>query len=182
MTSECIHTKVCRICGRELRIGDFPTAPKNKDGHRNECRQCYSDIVQRRKNGDAHQVKHRVEVHPVKRLVCKKCGRELPENEFINEKGKHYYGGRCRECFERDQERVKTRRKEYFHKYWLVKQKVVNERKRKQKEEKKKLLAPTCKTHCMKYPCFQGIDNIESIVAVKCLDYRPIKPIKKKTT
>lgn len=174
MTSEYIHTKVCRICGRELRIGDFPSAPKNKDGHRNECRQCYSDIAQRRKNGEGHKVKHRVEVHPVKRIVCKKCGRELPEEAFIDEKGKRYYGGRCRECVEGDREKARISRNEYHKKYWLIKKERINERKRQQKEEKqRKLLAITCKDYCERYPCFQGIENIETIIAVKCHGYKP---------
>lgn len=36
------QTKVCKICGRELPIGDFPAHPKAKDGHTATCKECHS--------------------------------------------------------------------------------------------------------------------------------------------
>lgn len=33
-------TKVCRKCGRELPLSEFPRSAKSKDGHINTCKTC----------------------------------------------------------------------------------------------------------------------------------------------
>lgn len=39
-TTEIKKTKVCVKCGRELPIESFSPNMKNKDGYRNECKEC----------------------------------------------------------------------------------------------------------------------------------------------
>ena len=36
------QTKVCKNCGRELPIDDFPKHPRTPDGHTSTCRECYA--------------------------------------------------------------------------------------------------------------------------------------------
>lgn len=33
-------TKICKVCGRELPLSDFPTRSLAKDGHANTCTKC----------------------------------------------------------------------------------------------------------------------------------------------
>lgn len=33
--------KICGICGKELPIDEFYTAPRNKDGHMGRCKECH---------------------------------------------------------------------------------------------------------------------------------------------
>ena len=62
-----IGTKVCRSCHRELPIGDFYVNDLSKDGHRNVCKHCYIERkMQKRTNDPDHQVKHRTEMHEQK--------------------------------------------------------------------------------------------------------------------
>ena len=159
MTSEYIHTKVCRICGRELRIGDFPSAPKNKDGHRNECRQCYSDIVSRHRKGEGHQVKHHIEVHPVKTRKKPKANAKPRKQRVAN---------------------GKSDRAEYTHQYYLDHKEELKAKNRtdylRRVQVKKQALPPKparlC-DKCEKKPCIEGFETFRTLGIGNCRDYKP---------
>lgn len=154
MTSEYIHAKVCRICGRELRIGDFPTATKNKDGHRNECRQCYSEIVMHRRKGEEHQVNHRVEVHPAKKPKAKPRKPRVANG--------------------------KSDRAEYTHQYYLDHKDELKAKNRtdylRRVQVKKHALPPKparlC-DKCEKKPCIDGFETFRTLGIGNCRDYKP---------
>lgn len=42
--------KICRICKEFKNLSEFNKQPKNKDGHRHDCRKCRSDTYFKNKN------------------------------------------------------------------------------------------------------------------------------------
>lgn len=178
MTRADIGLKVCRNCGRELPLTDFYTQVTAKDGHRNVCKHCYIERkLQLRSKNPYHKVKHRTEMHEMK--TCTECGRTLPETEFTDSTG-----SRCRECREKN--------REYQRRYREANREKVraysrdSNRRRRGGEEKRKSGPPKgCKftkqdfterpvptkepvkagrlcQQCINWPCFAGIENLET--------------------
>ena len=47
------HMKVCKDCGRELPLDEFPRHPKSRDGHAPMCKECYSAKMKEAQKKDA---------------------------------------------------------------------------------------------------------------------------------
>lgn len=168
-------TKICRECGRELPIGDFYVNDMSKDGHRNICKHCYIERkMQKRTNDPDHQVKHRTEMHEMK--ACTECGREFPESEFTDSMGRRVGTGRCRECREKKRKpRVgngKGARHEYHARRYAenkdaIKVRNIERQLGRSVSEPPKLMPKPVKAErlcekCPNWPCFAGIENLET--------------------
>jgi hypothetical protein len=53
-------SKTCRICGIEKSLTDFHCATAMRDGHRNECKECFRELSSARYRADPERVKERV--------------------------------------------------------------------------------------------------------------------------
>ena len=144
------ETKVCRTCGQELPLTEYYPQPGGVMGCKAECKRCYIERQQRKKYGQSHQVKHRPPDH-------QKTTRE--------------------EQLER--------KREYMRQYHAANKAKMQEAARRCAERRRADPdAPKLKTgpkkgtaiqhqdfqhypdrHCAKcefYPCFDGIENLES--------------------
>ena len=147
-----MESKVCIKCGREFPITDeywYPYLKRNgTKGYYNACRQCKKE---QRKKSIINAIAQPHEELTEKK--CVECGRILPIEKFIRKKvmiksgEKTYYSTFCRECAGN-------------HKSGMAVE-VKNGKKVK-----------TCKNSCKWYPCFQGIDNITSNLALTCQRYK----------
>ena len=95
-------TKVCKECGRELPIEEFPRHRKSRDGHSGFCHDCWS-----KKMSVAQSARRQDEKLPEGMRRCSKCGRVLPVSEFgvckKNKKdGLQYECKDCRNKYGRD--------------------------------------------------------------------------------
>ena len=90
-------TKVCKDCGRELPLEQFPRHPKSRDGHTSVCAECYSKKMRAvHAKADAAQPKESL---PEGQRRCSKCGRVLPLSEFARRsKSKDGLQYECRDC------------------------------------------------------------------------------------
>lgn len=101
---------------------------------------------------------------------CKMCGKELPDDAF-------YGTCRTKTCKQCHTEKVKAYRKANKIKAMELRVQIM----KKEYEEKKKREAfifeskevkTTCKDNCLRYPCFQGIDNIKSNLSLTCIKFK----------
>lgn len=81
-------TKVCKKCGRELPLDQFPLHPHSRDGHNNTCRECFASRMREvqleraaKKPKKAKPVKVREDL-PEGMKRCKRCGQVKPVTEF----------------------------------------------------------------------------------------------------
>lgn len=90
-------TKICKDCGRELPLDQFPRHPKSRDGHTSVCAECYSKKMKAvHAKADAAQPKESL---PEGQRRCSKCGRVLPVSEFARRsKSKDGLQYECRDC------------------------------------------------------------------------------------
>ena len=173
MTKNTSGTKVCRNCHRELPLEDFHVNKQGKDGRRNVCKHCYIEQNIRKRSGDPdHEVNHRTELHPVTQ-TCTECGRELPEEEFLDSIGRRIGSGRCKECREKHSEYHRKYRKEHRDKVRENSRRSIARAraglpKLKPGPPKGSVFArPVVKGErlcekCVNWPCFRGIENLES--------------------
>jgi hypothetical protein len=138
------ETRVCKKCGRELSIDDFYWQDKRQVKRRPICRYCVVERIMRNKKGDqTYQVKHLS--HPV--LVKRK-------NRVPNGQGE---------------------RSEYMRQYWQRQKERLAEKNRTDYIKRKLEFVPGLATknnkpvikqrlceQCCNYPCFEGIENLES--------------------
>ena len=150
-----METKVCTKCGRELSVKDFYLYNKKENRRRNVCKHCYIE----RQSITGAKVKHRVKLHPVK-----------TEDETEDKpKKKRVANGQ-------------GDRSQYTHKYYIThkaKLKAKNAadyiKRRLDIIVERQELVPTgrtCKGNCIYYPCFTGIENIESNLSVTCHGFK----------
>lgn len=136
MTQANKTTKVCRGCGRELPLVDFYDSPKAKDGHRNYCKHCHVDRQsQHYANDPAHKVKHRTELHPQQPKP------KARKKRVANGKGD---------------------RSEYMKKYYQDNKQRLTEKNHADHIKRKPIKVERSCMLCVNYPCFDGIENLES--------------------
>lgn len=150
MTQANKTTKVCRGCGRELPLVDFYDSPKAKDGHRNYCKHCHVERQsQHYANDPAHKVKHRTELHLQQPKPKARKKRVANGRGDRSEYMKKYY---------QDQ---KVRLTEKNHADYIRRKSVADPNylpKNKSAANPAERLCEKCKN----YPCFAGIENLDS--------------------
>ncbi len=145
MDNDYIWTKVCRTCGRELPLRDFPVNMQGKDGHRNECRHCFAEkTMQRRKNDPDYQVKHHTDVHPVEK-------KERKPRVGNGQGSRHEYHAK-RYAEHKDELKAKNIERQ------LGRSLEEMPKPRLKKSVKRERLC----LKCVNWPCFDGIENLES--------------------
>lgn len=83
--------RICKSCGEEKCITEFPKNKNGKDGYESTCKPCKKIKVKERLE------KNKLNVQSEKE--CNTCGRLLPiENYSINNNLKYGRSNRCKEC------------------------------------------------------------------------------------
>ena len=150
MTQANKTTKVCRGCGRELPLVDFYDSPKAKDGHRNYCKHCHVERQsQHYANDPAHKVKHRTELHLQQPKPKARKKRVANGKGDRSEYMKKYY---------QDQ---KVRLTEKNHADY-IRRKLETDAPASPLGKRKPLKVGRTCLQCVNYPCFDGIENLES--------------------
>jgi hypothetical protein len=89
--------KLCRICGIEKPLTDFPKnrVSGRKDGHRTECKECHRQIT-----GEISKLKKKSgETNPGLQAPCKCCGKTGTKKYFDHcHIHKKFRGWLCNEC------------------------------------------------------------------------------------
>ena len=121
-------TKICKKCGEEKSLEEFPT--HSKDKLRNICKYCYSEENKNRylKNKDAHSKRCKY-YHIKNKDKIKIKNKEYSEknSEALKEKNKKYR--------EENKEKIKEHRKKYYNEN-IDKVKVKNKKYREENKEK----------------------------------------------
>ena len=138
---QCVEepTKVCSKCGRELPLTDFY---RNKKGYRTECKHCSIERTMHQRKGEQHQVKHHIVMHS-------QAEQPKPRKPRVaNGNGD---------------------RSEYMHQYYLDNKEKLTAKNRADQLRRAELkrAASVAKVEkgcqlCANYPCFDGIENLES--------------------
>jgi hypothetical protein len=130
-------TKVCRNCHRELPLEDFYAQKGNRDGHRNVCKHCYVErAMQTRLNDPDHKVRHRERGRTPRRA---------------NGQGdRHEYHAK-RYAENRDAIKVRNIERQLGR--------PINEM---PKPKPKPVKVRMCENECANWPCFDGIENLET--------------------
>lgn len=143
--------KVCAQCGLELPLDDYYRYPAAKDGHRNICKHCYINRQQQKKFGEGYQAKHRTTLH-------KKNDDE--RKKYMNEYMRKYREANtakvreiCRKSIARKRAGEAKRKPGPPKGTKFKKQPVV---------EAPVIKGPRLCLQCVNYPCFDGIENLES--------------------
>ena len=102
--------------------------------------------------------------------TCKKCGRDLPPEAYYVRISKSI----CYDC-------VKARQAEYARSkivmersaelHRIRRERIAMEQEKEQEKAKAKANVNTCKKDCLRYPCFQGIDNLKTNFALTCVKF-----------
>jgi len=153
------ETRVCKKCGRELPIDDFYWNDGKHTTRRWLCRYCDIERIMRINKGDpGYQVKHRP--HPV---LAKRKSR-VPNGQGERSEYAHQY-------YLDNKKRLKAKNAAAYIKRKLdmvVERKPIH-------STMPQIVAncPTCKGNCENYPCFAGIDNMSSNLAMTCHGFKP---------
>lgn len=90
--------KICRVCGKEKNIDLFAKGKKNKDGYRNECKECsaayYRDYY--KKYPDRYKEKSKNQKHH------KRHGLSDDQYDFLI----NLHGGMCHLCLTKEASRI----------------------------------------------------------------------------
>ena len=173
-----MKTKRCRHCGEEKPIDQFYVRHEMADGHSSWCKQCTIEHAQERnrKANPTRQCDQCGKQKPIEQFakrsricedckvlneqftrVCKCCGKRKSLNDFAP-RAKF-----CRECRDKEKatqyERRAKRQKAKGAKVSLSTTTKHNEPKL------------TCRD-CKRYPCFDGIDNIETLNPYTCRRFK----------
>ena len=141
MTRAKQTTKTCSRCKQDLPITAFYTDLNAKDGHRNVCKRCYIDRQENAKRHDEnYQVKHR-EPKPRKKRVANGKG---DRSEYM------------RQYWQRQKERLAEKNRADYIKRKL--EFVPGLATKNDKPAKAERMCEKCKN----YPCFAGIESLES--------------------
>lgn len=125
-----METKVCKSCGKELPLEDFPKNKGCKDGHTNFCKICTRE-KRRTRLGISIEVLQTEGMN-----ICPVCKRELPIIEFAEDaKSKTGRKWLCKACYSEHSAINQGRDKNYFRKLRL---KVSPEYKAEIVEQKRK--------------------------------------------
>jgi hypothetical protein len=153
------ETRICKKCGRELPIDDFYWSDPKHTTRRRVCRYCDIERIMRNKKGDqSYQVKHLP--HPV--LVKRK--NRVPNGQ--GERSEYF-----KQYYQQNKEQLKTK---HAADYIKRKLNMVVERKPIHSQMPEIVAnCPTCKDNCEHYPCFAGIDNMSSNLAMTCHGFKP---------
>lgn len=162
MTLEETGKRRCRNCGKELPLEDFYQHESSPDGYRAVCKHCYIERQQRKKCGEDHVTKHR----PKKVLTPE----EREQQRLYYQAYREAHRDKCREASRKSNARRRN-----------------GEPRRIPGPEPGTVFSPltplgtrkpvhadrTCQ-HCMNYPCFQGIENLETDFAAEgCHGWHP---------
>lgn len=123
-----------------------------------------------------------------KTYTCVVCGRELTQEMFLDSKGRRRHGGKCNDCLDAGKRKPRVGngngpRSEYAKKYYsehkeeIKAKQVLGSLERERPAAKPKPIKPKarrmCET-CQGWPCFVGIENLESDFAkCGCRGFRP---------
>lgn len=109
-----METKVCKSCGKELPLEDFPKNKGCKDGHTNFCKICTRE-KRRTRLGTSIEVLQTEGMN-----ICPVCKRELPIIEFAEDaKSKTGRKWLCKACYSEHSAINQGRDKNYFRKLRL---------------------------------------------------------------
>lgn len=105
---------------------------------------------------------------------CVRCGKIRPIEDYAyvpNKYGfKPWRNNRCFECVN-EMAMIRYRARKLGQLSSLPSKESKPKSKKTQKKPKKKI-TPTCKENCEFYPCFKGMDNISSNLALTCNRFR----------
>lgn len=108
--------------------------------------------------------------------TCTKCGKKKLASEFTWRDAAHTRKrAQCKEC-ERENKYARKKpngtspRYEYHSRYYLEHRLEIKD-KAAQRYLSKRYGNRTCKDSCKNYPCFKGIDNLESNLSLTCRSF-----------
>ena len=128
------ETKVCTRCEKELTIGMFGNAKKNKDGLSTWYKKCLNEYAEKRKN-PLRKKRIKVITNPRMRF-CYKCKRELTFYDFNKDKSAPSgYNSCCKEC---QKKKYKTYYEYNFDKIKITRNIYINQNILKIKESQRK--------------------------------------------
>jgi hypothetical protein len=162
MTRPAPLTKVCSICGRELPISDFYKLRGGRDGHRCQCRHCFTEKQSKKRVKDPnHKVKHRTELHPV--MTKEQLEKKREYARKYREANRDRLNQLSRESNRRRRAGEEKRNPGPPKGITLTKQPFTQPKAQPKPSDKKKTVQveKLCK-QCVNWPCFDGIENLES--------------------
>ena len=81
--------KVCTKCGKFKALIYF--SQDGYGGYRNDCKECAAE--------QQHEIREKMQHHPVEKKTCSRCGRTKPASEFARDKTKvDGLRSHCKEC------------------------------------------------------------------------------------
>ena len=147
-----VTTKVCRNCKRELPLTDFYPQVTAPDGHRNICKHCHIEREMQRRKGKDHQVKHHTVMHEVAKA-------EQPTEPKPRKKRVANGKGDRSEYMKKYYQDQKVRLTEKNHADYI--RRKLDADPNYQQRTAAKPAERLCEK-CKNYPCFAGIENLES--------------------
>jgi hypothetical protein len=146
-----VTTKVCRNCKRELPLTDFYPQVTAPDGHRNICKHCYIERKMQKRKGKDHQVKHHTVMHEVPQAAEPKPRKKRVAN------GKGDRSEYMRQYYQGQKERLTEKN----HADYIRRKSVADPNYLPKNKSAAKTAERLCEK-CKNYPCFAGIENLES--------------------
>lgn len=173
-----------KICGECLKLGHSVNrverkpreelTPEEKKAKRREYMKAY-----RKRNAERLKAQkresYRRKAAMVRTYTCVVCGRELPQEMFLVSNGRRRHGGKCNDCLAAGLRMPraangKGSRHEYSKKYYSQHKEEIKARQvlgasretYVAKPRPVKVERPRLCLQCVRYPCFAGIENLES--------------------
>lgn len=149
-----VTTKVCRNCKRELPLTDFYPQVTAPDGHRNICKHCYIERKMQRRKGKDHQVKHHTVMH--EQVKAEQPAEPKPRKKRVAN-GQGDRAEYMRKYYQDNKQRL-TEKNHADH----IKRKLETTVPVRPLGKRKPIKVERSCTLCVNYPCFDGIENLES--------------------
>ena len=148
---------------------------EERKAHREEYMRAYraknAETIKRQKRESYHR-----KTAEVKTYTCVVCGRELPQEMFLDSKGRRRHGGKCNECLAAGKRKPRVAngkgpRHEYAKKYCaehkdeIKARQVLGAMEREQRAVRARPVRAARSRlclQCVRYPCFSGIENLET--------------------
>lgn len=178
MTKAITGTKVCKKCGGVFPLSGFYENPNGKDGYRNICKHCYIEHNLFRKAGKEYTVKHRAKLtQEEKRQRYNEYMRKYRDanREKVREISRRSVARRRSAEEEKKKKRLPNGqgpRHEYHARQWRERKDELKrrniERQIGRKIEDKPVKPqpvtdePRLCLQCKNWPCFDGIEMLES--------------------